>query len=1122
MTPLPRPAIAERRMCSVLFVDLAGFTPISEVRDPEEIRELLTRYFDIARTIVARYGGEVEKFIGDAVMAVWGTPIAHEDDAERAVRAALDLVEAVGVLGADVRALGLAARAGIVTGEVAVTIGATGQGMVAGDVVNTAARVQAQAEVGTVLVDNITRRTTAAAIGYQDTGAHQLKGKSETVRLWRATRVIAAARGADRVHGLEASFLGREREMRRVKEALHDTMETRRARLVSVVGVAGVGKSRLRWELFKYVDGLAGHMFWHAGRCLPYGDGVAYWALAEMVRQRLGIAEDEAVDHVSAKLTAGLHRWVALEEDRAFISPRLSALLGVAEPGLSREELFAGWRLWFEQLAAHDPVLLVVEDLQWADSGLIDFLDHLLDWSSDKPIFVLTMARPGLLERRPAWGTGRGNATSVTLEPLPEPVMSALLAELVPGLPSEVGERIVDQADGVPLYAVEIVRSLIDRDLVQAVDGIYQLTGDVTDLDVPASLSSLLAARIDALSHEERTIVQGLAVLGGTFPRAAVNAITDQEVPVVESLLASLVRKEILLVRTDRLSPDRGQYGFAQSLLRQVSYDTLSRRDRKARHLSVAAHLRSTFSDDGAEMAEVIAQHYYDALRAVPEDEDADGIRAETVLAFTRAGQRATSIGAPHAAEHAYATAAELVVDEPERCKLLEQAGDAGVQAGRYAQSLERYEHVMAAHLGAGREREAARVTARVGLALSRLGRGEQAIPLLQQALDLLSDKEPDDTVVRLHHRLGAVLVFCGHREEAVPHAEAALQLSQALQLPDLLATAAEFKATLLSFADRPQEALAHYEWAIALAGGLSLTSIVVIAHNNAGNVSANADLPGAIEHCQAALDLSRRRGNRPYEAGAAGNLVRAWLFGGRWAEAEELCDELLMDRAGDKRVGAEQLHRWLACLHAWRGEISAAEQSLSRMSRWAESDNVQDRCGHAAVTACVALGAGDHIRALDSASAAYCQGIDAVGAANESVRLAWPVAVEAALALQRDGEAEQLLTRLGARPPGHIPPYLRAQLHRYRGRLAVVRGRADEAHEEFGAAEEELHRLGYPYFLAEARLDHAESLVRAARYEHAPLLVSQASETFERLGSIPSLERCRGLREALNLEPAV
>ena len=339
---------AERRLVSVLFGDLVGFTTLSEDRDPEEVRELLSRYFETARRVIDRYGGTVEKFIGDAVMAVWGTPVAREDDAERTVRAGLELVEVVAALGGEVGAPSLAMRVGIVTGEAAVTVGAEGQGMVAGDLVNTAARVQSVAEPGTVLVGERTRRASEAAISYADAGEHTLKGKSEPVALWQAERVTAFRGGENRAAGLESPFVGRDGELRLVKDLFHATSDERRARLVSIIGIAGIGNTRLSWELEKYIDGLVDDVYWHRGRCLAYGEGVAYWALAEMVRMRAGITEQEGPETAATKLREALETFLPDPEERVWVEARLAQLLGVAEQeSFPREYLFGAWRLFF-------------------------------------------------------------------------------------------------------------------------------------------------------------------------------------------------------------------------------------------------------------------------------------------------------------------------------------------------------------------------------------------------------------------------------------------------------------------------------------------------------------------------------------------------------------------------------------------------------------------------------------------------------------------------------------------------------------------------------------------------------------------------------------------------------
>ena len=429
---------------------------------------------------------------------------------------------------------------------------------------------------------------------------------------------------SQRVDGLEAPLIGRDAELRTVKELFHAAAERRVPRLVVISGPAGVGKSRLGWEFEKYVDGLAEQVWWHRGRCLSYGDGVAFWALAEIVRQRLGIAEEDPAEVAAGKLAAGLDRFVPDPAERAYAGVRLGRLLGVAFAGdggapLAREELFAGWRLFFERLAAEGPVVLLVEDAQYADAGLLDFLDHLIDWARDLPIYVLVFARPDLGQARPGFGTGR-NRTTLTLDPLDAASMDALVDALVPGMPPAARATVTGQAQGIPLFAVETVRALIDRDIVQPIEGVYRLVGDIGELAVPDSLHALLAARLDALDPAVRRLVADAAVLGTTFPAEALIAVSGQDESAVRAALAELVRREVLTVSADPLSPERGSYRFAQNMLRQVAYDTLSRRDRKARHLTVAAHLRTAFPGDGEEVADVIARHYLDALNAVPDD----------------------------------------------------------------------------------------------------------------------------------------------------------------------------------------------------------------------------------------------------------------------------------------------------------------------------------------------------------------------------------------------------------------------------------------------------------------------------------------------------------------------
>jgi class 3 adenylate cyclase len=350
--------VGERRLVSVLFADLVGFTPFAEERDAEDVRDTLTRYFDLAAEVMTRYGGTVEKFIGDAVMAVWGTPVAHEDDAERAVRAALELVDAVRTIGPSIQA-----RAGVLTGEAATTLGATNQGMVAGDLVNTAARLQSVAPPGVVLVGEATQRAASQAIAFEEAGEQTLKGKASPVPAWRALRVVSERGGRNRSEALEAPFVGRDEEFRLLKDLFHTTGREQRTRLVSIIGPAGIGKSRLAWEFLKYLDGLVENVWWHHGRSPAYGEGIPFWALGEMVRARCGLVETDAEATTRAKVGEVLVQHVTDPAERRWIEPALLALLGIGSAAGS-EQLFAAWRTFFERLSGSGSVVLVFEDLR--------------------------------------------------------------------------------------------------------------------------------------------------------------------------------------------------------------------------------------------------------------------------------------------------------------------------------------------------------------------------------------------------------------------------------------------------------------------------------------------------------------------------------------------------------------------------------------------------------------------------------------------------------------------------------------------------------------------------------------------------------------------------------------
>ncbi len=958
--PVDRPlAAAERRLVSVLFADLVGFTSASEARDAEDTRELLSRYFETCQRLISLYGGTVEKFIGDAVMAVWGAPVANEDDAERAVRTALDLVAAVTELDPS-----LSARAGVLTGEAAVTVGASAQGMVAGDLVNTASRIQSIAEPGTVLVGEATRRATEAAIAYTAEGDHELKGKAELVPVYRAVRVTAARGGAQKSVGLEPPFVGRERDLRLVKELFHASAEEGKAHLVSVVGIAGIGKSRIAWEFEKYVDGLADNFWWHRGRCLAYGDGVAYWALAEMVRMRAGILEEEPPHGALAKLRASIEEQVPDPEERSWLEPRLAHLLGLAErTAPDREDLFSAWRLFFERLAEKGPVLLVFEDLQWADTGLLDFVEYLLEWSRSHPIFVLALARPELAERRPGFGSGSRNATTLSLEPLSEQAMEELLHGFVPGLPDGLRAQVLARAEGVPLYAVETVRMLLDRGLLARQGDVYRPTGPIEALDVPETLHALVAARLDGLSVEERRLLQDASVLGKSFTRGGLSALSGLDERALEPLVASLVRKEVLSVQADPRSPERGHYSFLQDLLRRVAYETLARAERKARHLAAAAHLVQAFGAGEQEIVEVVATHYLDAYDAAPEADDAGEIKARAREMLTRAGERAASLAANDEARHHFERAAGLSDDVSVEAALHERAGATAWSAGRVEQAQRHFERALGLYEGAGMSHAAARVSARLGEVEWRSGYLEQALDRMERAFAVLSEDEPDEDLALLAAQLGRLHFFKGEIAVATERADTAVEIAESLWLPEVLAQALNTQGIIAGFNGRAEQALALCKHALEIALEHDLTAAALRAYNNISDQLERRDrYEEAIEVSRRGISLARKAGDRTFEWYLVGELSVCLGRTGQWDEALEVAAEVPEDAFAEFGIGVGTA---LIEIAVARGDADEAARLLSLLAQHERSADFQDRSGFAVLSAMTLRSQGRHAEAL-------------------------------------------------------------------------------------------------------------------------------------------------------------
>ena len=1089
---------AERRLVSVLFADLVGFTTLSEHRDPEEVRELLSRYFDTARELIARYGGVVEKFIGDAVMAVWGTPVAHEDDAERAVRAALELVDGIAALGIEAGAPDLRLRAGVLTGEAAVTIGAEGQGMVAGDLVNTAARLQSTAAPGTVLVGRSTYVAAKQAIAIEGAGAHTLKGKELPVEAWRATRVIAGHRGFGRAERVEAPFVGRDEELRLMKDLLHTVAREKRPRLISVMGIGGIGKSRLAWEFFKYIDGLVETIYWHEGRCPAYGEGVTFWALGEMVRMRCRISETEDARSSRHKLSNAVEEYVSDQSERGWIEPRLAHLLGLEEkPSGEREELFAAWRTFFERISDKGPTVLVFEDLQWADAGLIDFIEHVLEWARSHPILIVTLARPELMDKRPNWGAGQRNFTSIYLEPLSDEAMRELLDGLASGLPERVVDQVIKRAEGVPLYAVETVRMLLDQGRLIAHDGSYRLTGELVRLEIPDTLHSLIASRLDVLSPEERSLLQNAAVLGKTFAVEALAALTAQPPHALEPRLKDLVRRELLVLDVDPRSPERGQYGFVQSLIREVAYQTLSKRDRLVRHLNAARYFESL---DDEELASVVANHYLEAYRSAPRGPEGEALAAKGREALIAAAERATSLGAHRQAQAHLEQALAVATDPADRARLWEKAAESAQLSANFEAAGDYLARAVEWHEKQGDRSATARVTARLGSVLLGTGRVDIAIDKLESALAQLTESN-DPTVVELSAELARGYMLKGEYARAAERAETTLVVAEQRNLTPLIADALITKGVAMYSLGRWREGVALLLGTGSLAAKAALVEQQLRALGNLSYALALVNPTEALEAARRSLDVARKLGLREWEVFSVANALGAAISIGEW----DWADMTFADTYGEDipEVMRGELGLSDAELRALRGDQAAAEQRLKEAERLLQtSTSPQDLAMLEFSRALVALAQGSldeaHERALSAARAEAGSQYEVLGCI---------LAAHAALWLHDENKAGDMLRLLDeSSVHGEWVECNRQTLH---AGLASLEGHREQAIDLYLSAAAGWRQLGALFDLGLSQLDFATQI--GSDDPDARAAADEAREIFTRLGAKPFLERLEG-----------
>jgi predicted ATPase/class 3 adenylate cyclase len=890
----------ERKVVTVLFTDLVGFTSRAEQLDPEDVRAMLSPYYARLRSELERRGGTVEKFIGDAVMALFGAPVAHEDDPERAVRAALAIRDAIGELNESDPKLELQVRIAVNTGEALISLGAQpseGEGMASGDVVNTTARLQAAAPVNGILVGETTYRATERTIEYREAPRVTAKGKAEAVKVWEALEPRARF-GVDIGRRGRVELVGREQELDVLLDALSRVRAEGASQLVTLVGVPGIGKSRLVVELSAAVDEDPELIFWRQGRSLPYGEGVTFWALSEIVKAQAGILETDSAEATLEKLGRAVGDVVADKGEADWIESQLRPLVGLedeAQPGADRQaEAFGAWRRFFEHLAERSPLVLVFEDLHWADDGLLDFVDDLVEWASAVPLLVVCIARPELLTRRPGWGGGKPNATTLSLSPLTRDDTARLVAALLEQavLPANLQASLLARAEGNPLYAEEYIRMLQDRGFLRRDDGAWRFEGS-EDLPLPESVQGIVAARLDSLSPEEKALAQDAAVIGKVFWAGAVGVVGDTGRGQVEERLHALSRKEF--VRRERRSSVAGedQYIFLHVLVRDVAYGQIPRGSRSAKHRAAAEWIASLSADRSEDHAEMLAHHYLSALElAQAAGQDASEFAEPARLALREAGDRALALNAFAAAARFYRAALDLwPSQDPARPRILLRLGTAVYMAeGTGAEILEEARD----GLIAAEDREAAaEAETRLGEYFGNRGQRDRENEHLARAAALVEGVPPSPSKALTLSQLAGSQMMRGDTEDAVRTAREALAIADELGLHERRSDALNLLGvSLVDGGDLGGIDMLEQGLAIALEHNLPEAAR---AYGNLAEVVSNylGDLPRAAELREEALRVTERFGLAVAKAWFIGERVVASYWTGQWDEALQIADDM-------------------------------------------------------------------------------------------------------------------------------------------------------------------------------------------------------------------------------------
>jgi len=1055
------PRREERKIVTVLFADLVGFTSQAEQLDPEDVRAVLAPYWERLRRELERFGGTVEKFIGDAVMALFGAPVSREDDPERAVRAALAIRDWAR------EEQGLQVRIAVTTGEALVLLGARpseGEGMAAGDVVNTAARLQAAAPVNGVLVAESTFRATRDAIDYEERDPVVAKGKTEPIRVWEAVNARSRL-GMDLEQRALLPLVGRTRELDALVGALDRAVEAREPQLLTLVGAPGIGKSRLVAELFQRIEAMPDLVLWRQGRALPYGDGVSFWALSEMVKAQAGIQENDALDVARQKLWESVDKAVG-GDDRDWVMQQLLPLIGGDQPeGDSQSESFGAWRRYLEALAEEHPLVLVFEDLHWADDGLLDFVDHLADWASGVPLFVVGTARPELLDRRPGWGGGKLNATTLALSPLADAEAAQIISRVLEQalLPAETQQVLLERAGGNPLYAEQFARLYVER-------------GSAEDLPLPETIQGIIAARLDGLASDEKRLLQDAAVLGKVFWSGGAAALAGLDAPALERALHTLERKG--LVRRERRSAVSGEdeFAFRHVLVRDVAYGQIPRADRLQKHVRAAGWIEGLGRAE--DHAELVAHHYRAALElARSAGSDDAALEADARIAFVRAGDRSSRLGAFPAAQRFYAEALELPAGDVDRALVSFAHARALLHAESDRSGLLDARDALEAVSQFDTAAEAAALAAH---AAWRAGRGGEADEILTRAVASLEGHDPSPGMAAVLAEKARIDVFADRMEDAVHSSAHALELARHLGLDELQANVLNTQGVLHIALGDLREARVHIEEALNRTTSSSeriraLTNLAVLW-------DSDGYMTEAARYGRLANDAARRTGDKMQQFWVQVGEIFEDLFGeGHWDEAVERATAYLEATAA---IGGHYMdptmHLCRGYIFAARGEDGAAEADLEvALASIDPSGGVQAIAPNLNYAARVNQLLGKHDRAVEL--------IDRLLDVLRVMSVRAPgIRADNAVVFYRAGRAEAWL---------ELSRSKFAETGRVWAATLVCSGRAADAAELYA-------HIGEANEVAVTQLLGAEQLIAAGRRAEADVLLQKALAFYSRVGA--------------------